>query len=865
MAGSTDFQISMILKAVNEMSPIINQAKQSISSLQTSINGLNTSSNKSDWFDKAIIRAEQFDKTLKSAQEKMDSLISSGKKDLMTGAIMAAPLVGMVKSAADVETTQTTLKLAGLSQNDVNKLTNQANDIMAKTMFNTSQVLGIDKSLAQVGMDYSKINTVAPTATYLAELEGNRNGADPIQTAKQFAQMSEQLGISRDANKVNNFADMVNRIATVTSADVGTLSESSKYFNLIGQIQGLNANDIMMTQGLAARFGLEGSIGGTHLKDFYQRLNPYTHLGTKAGQVTLSAFQDLGWLNGVQKDKKGNITGFSGDVFHDDKGNLLGSDKIFSILGQTYKKSGNKEQFNALLTRVLGQQGQDVAAAVAQNPDAFANLKSSTDKVPTINQGVKDYQQTFNQNFHAFASNLIADGQQIGNIVLPTITSYLKRLNDAMPAVQKFIDAHKPIIKDVVGVWAGLAGFKIGKGLFKITFGSTAKEILGIARAMNKVAIGGLKFGKYIKDFRELSSAAKLLGAGNIGSFAKAFEKLNPKTFKVFSTMGTMFKGIGKGLGIDKTAFSAINYMAKNAVKSLKDAFKGVNILEPLKGAFKEMPKLLKGAFKEFPGALKSALSPLKTFGSIALNAGKAALSFGANLIKLGAQALIAGARMAAAWVIGLGPIGWIIMGVIAVTALLWVAWQKDWGNIREHTTQTVAWIKTEFNKAVDFFKSLPTKMSQFGKDMMNGLVNGIKSISVKDVISNVATSISGTFKSILGIHSPSRVFAEHGKFIVQGLALGMNSNGGLVKSATSQLASQVMRFNAQPQLAIAGGYKAPSSIIGASDSYQDKRQINVYITAKDENEAYTGVKKALKIDDKYVASRRPKKKPWED
>jgi hypothetical protein len=856
MAG-TDFQISMILKAVNEMTPVINQVKSAVNSLQTSITGLNKASTTSNWFDKAIVNANKFDKTLKAAQEKMDRLIASGKQDLMAGSLMGAPLVGMVKSASDLQRNQTSLGLSGLTNTQIDSLTKDAQKTMKKTMFNTNQVVGIDLALSHAGMDYNKIKATGTTATYLAELEANRNGADPNATANQFAQMTEQLKISNDTKAVKDFANDINKVLTVTHASMNTLSEGSKYFNLIGTIQGLTRKDIVLTEGMANRYGLEGSIGGTHLKDFFQRLNPYTSLGTKTGAVTLNAFDKLGWLNGVQRGKKGNITGFSGDVFHDAKGNVLGADKIFSILGQTYKKSGNKEQFNALLTRVLGQQGQDIAAAVAQDPEGFARLQAQMAKVPTIEQGITAFQQTFNQQFHAFTSTLSDFGRQIGTMVLPSVTAFIKRMNDSLPAVQAFIDKHKSLIKDVVMAWGALAGFKIGKGLFKITFGSAGKEILSILSGFNSIYRGSAKAAKAIKGFTDAFKYFKQ-GSGFIRSMWNALAFGNPILTKITSMAGKL-KNFGiKGFNLSKMISSKGFNLAKLVVG------KGVDLAKIFGKKTFDIGKLIgKGSLQ----AIKAVANGVKQFAPIALNAGKTALSFGANLIKLGAQAMATGIRMAAAWVVGLGPVGWIIMGVIAVVALFWAAWKTDFGHIREHTTQTVNWIKTEFNKAVDFFKNLPAKMSQFGKDMMNGLANGIKSTVslVTSSISGVANNVVGTFKKLLGIHSPSRVMAEHGMYVVQGLAQGMNNNGSIVRDATMKLAKNITGFNAQPQLAIAGGYKIPDRLVGSSDSYQDKRQININIIAKDENEAYTGVKKALKIDDKYIASRRPKKKPWED
>ena len=66
----------------------------------------------------------------------------------------------------------------------------------------------------------------------------------------------------------------------------------------------------------------------------------------------------------------------------------------------------------------------------------------------------------------------------------------------------------------------------------------------------------------------------------------------------------------------------------------------------------------------------------------------------------------------------------------------------------------------------------------------MQGLLNGIKSIAgkIKQTVSNIANGISNTFKKVLGIHSPSKVFEQYGKYIDEGLAQGIKKNKGSVR-----------------------------------------------------------------------------------
>lgn len=93
--------------------------------------------------------------------------------------------------------------------------------------------------------------------------------------------------------------------------------------------------------------------------------------------------------------------------------------------------------------------------------------------------------------------------------------------------------------------------------------------------------------------------------------------------------------------------------------------------------------------------------------------------------------------------------------------------------------------------KAVSFAANLKEKFTSAGKNALAGIIIGISSKieEVKTSISNVGLALINTFKTLLGIHSPSRVFAEQGDFIAAGLIVGMESATDDVKKAAAQLA----------------------------------------------------------------------------
>ncbi|MGA4418642.1 phage tail protein [Ralstonia nicotianae] len=131
----------------------------------------------------------------------------------------------------------------------------------------------------------------------------------------------------------------------------------------------------------------------------------------------------------------------------------------------------------------------------------------------------------------------------------------------------------------------------------------------------------------------------------------------------------------------------------------------------------------------------------------------------------------------------------------------------------------------------------VPAKFTEFGSNIVQGLANGIRNAIgwVTDAVSSVASSAITGFKSLLGIHSPSRVFAELGGFTMAGLGEGltrgqegplqavqsvaarMTSIGaGIAIGAAPAVASPV-RFDARPPLVAGTGTSSATAPAAAA------------------------------------------------
>lgn len=140
------------------------------------------------------------------------------------------------------------------------------------------------------------------------------------------------------------------------------------------------------------------------------------------------------------------------------------------------------------------------------------------------------------------------------------------------------------------------------------------------------------------------------------------------------------------------------------------------------------------------------------------------------------------------------------------------------------------------FNNIVDTIQNLPSKLAEIGKNLVQGLWNGITSAGnwLKNKISSFAGGIIDGFKSTFGIHSPSRVMnKEIGRYLALGLGEGFNDN---IKSVYSKMKSAV-DFETQKLSASLSTTATTHKVLTAnitvnpSDIYMDSTKVGRVVT----------------------------------
>ncbi len=136
----------------------------------------------------------------------------------------------------------------------------------------------------------------------------------------------------------------------------------------------------------------------------------------------------------------------------------------------------------------------------------------------------------------------------------------------------------------------------------------------------------------------------------------------------------------------------------------------------------------------------------------------------------------------------------------------------------------------------------LATRMITFGKNIIQGLVNGILAApeAVWNALKSVVLAGVENIRKFLGIASPSRLFMELGGFVTDGLAIGIEDGIGTVSGAMTELGSAVGK-------GLSGAFEAAKDVAGkATQDMADQAKATTEQVIKDFADMAAGVINSL-------------------
>ena len=136
---------------------------------------------------------------------------------------------------------------------------------------------------------------------------------------------------------------------------------------------------------------------------------------------------------------------------------------------------------------------------------------------------------------------------------------------------------------------------------------------------------------------------------------------------------------------------------------------------------------------------------------------------------------------------------------------------------LKKGITDAISSVTETAKKILSAIKSAFDNFSLFdiGKNLIQGLIDGVNNMieTAKSAVANVGNAVIDKVKNVLGIHSPSTVFAEIGGYIDQGLANGITAAISYVTTAMQGIVDAVQEKG--QELINAGSTQAANYVTG--------------------------------------------------
>ena len=296
-----------------------------------------------------------------------------------------------------------------------------------------------------------------------------------------------------------------------------------------------------------------------------------------------------------------------------------------------------------------------------------------------------------------------------------------------------------------------------------------------------------------------------------IPMFSEMYAKAAPVIQQLGNTIRTVLQAVGVAINVLAPIFALLwKFIGPVVITTLKGLWDGilgvisgalsviqgvVNVFigiftgnwsrawNGVKQIFSGIWNFIVGVFKvwiygSIVGILRGGVAKILSLWRSGWNAVKGAFSGVVNFIKGGVSGWVSGIKS-------------VISGGVNFIKQVWsLGWNGIKTTISTNAKGVLQIAKEIPGKIKGFFTSLPGMLKEIGRNIIQGLVNGIKGSlgAVMSAAKGIVDQIPGPIKKALGIHSPSRVMAQIGKWITEGLVKGMLGGTKKVASTSKKL-----------------------------------------------------------------------------
>lgn len=398
-------------------------------------------------FKSALQDLRAFNDSSATATTKVDALGSAFKnvgssmtKNLtvpITGA--GAAVVGV---AAKFESAMSEVQaISGASGDELQALTDKAQEMGATTKFSASESAAALKYMAMAGWDTEAMLNGINGVMQLAAASGE----DLASTSDIVTDAMTAFGLSADQS--TRFADVLAQTANRSNTSVALMGETFKYVAPVAGALGYSIEDASVAIGLMANSGIKGSQAGTSLKNVLTNLAKPTD--------TIAWYMDR--LNISLTDSAGNVKPL----------NQLLNEMRDGFNGLT---EAEKAEYAA---GIAGKEGMSGLLAIVNSSQAdFDNLTEAINNSSGAAHNVADVMMdNLGGQLTILKSTLEGIAISFGNILLPAVKKVVDSLQNFLNWLNGLTDGQKQLVVTIATVVAAIGPVLliIGKLITSVT------------------------------------------------------------------------------------------------------------------------------------------------------------------------------------------------------------------------------------------------------------------------------------------------------------------------------------------------------------------------------------------------------------
>lgn len=744
--------------------------------------------------------------------------------------------------------------LDGQSVNTMDALSNLAKEMGASTAFSATECAEALNYLALAGYSTQEMADTLPTVLNLAAA----GGIDLASASDMVTDAMSALGM--ETAEADTMVDQMAKTASTTNTSVAQLGEGILTIGATAKsIKGGTA-ELNTALGILANNGIKGAEGGTHLRNIILSLqNPTDQAAAKMQELGVSVYDSEGNMRSMN-DILGDLNTSMEGMTSEDKANIISTifnktdlssvNALLANTGSTWdslqssieNSAGAAQQMaDTQLDNLQGQltllksalEGLAISFGQLLMP-ALKSIVGAVQKVVdwlnSLDEGTKKAIVTVALVAGALGPVLIVVGKVISAVgtimtIIPKLGGALKAVQGAMAAFNAvcaanpyvlIIAAIVALIAIFVVLWNKCEGFRnFWKGLWE-----------GIKNIVSTVVEALKGFFTGVIDFVKNNWQALLLMLVN--PFAGAFKLLydNCEGFRNFingilekiktaltnawtaittgiqtawNAISSFFTTIWEGI---KTIFSTVLEAIKTAITTYINAYKTVitTVFNAIKTVVTTVWNAIKTAIDTVLNAIKTAMTTawnaIKTTVTTVVNAIKTVITTVWNAIKTAITTVMNTIKstISSIWNGIKSTISGIVNGIKSTVSTVF---NNMLSAIKNTVGKIASSIKSGFQTAISFITSLPSQALQWGKDMIMGIVNGIKSCinAVGDAVKSVADKIKSFLHFSVPDEGPLTEYESWMPDFMEGLAKGIEKSKGMVAKAVEGV-SQDMVIN---------------------------------------------------------------------